>query len=97
MGCVLLGLLISTLCKHRSDLTVDIIYTPIKICEVYGAYLRVYEVLSVFKLTKLQLFGKLNNILILSTNYTIGYLTRDLPACSTVSQPNAPPRDSGLK
>jgi len=35
------------LCKHRSDLTVDIIYTPIKICEVYGAYLRVCEVLSV--------------------------------------------------
>ena len=37
----------TTLCKHRSDLTVDIIYTPIKICEVYGVYLRVYEVLSV--------------------------------------------------
>ena len=35
------------MCKHRSDLTVDIIYTPIKICEVYGAYLRVCEVLSV--------------------------------------------------
>ena len=37
----------TTLCKHHSELTVDIIYIPIKICEVYGAYLHVYEVLSV--------------------------------------------------
>jgi len=35
------------LCKHRSELNVDIIYIPIKICGVYGVYLRVYEVLSV--------------------------------------------------
>ena len=37
----------TTLCKHRSELNVDIIYIPIKICGVYGVYLRVYEVLSV--------------------------------------------------
>ena len=37
----------TTLCKPRSELNVDIIYIPIKICGVYGVYLRVYEVLSV--------------------------------------------------
>ena len=37
----------TTLCKHRSELTVDVIYIRIKVCGVYGAYLRVYEVLSV--------------------------------------------------
>jgi len=37
----------TTLCKPRSELNVDIIYIPIKICGVYGVYLRVYEVPSV--------------------------------------------------
>ena len=45
-----------------------------------------------YKLTKLQLFGKRNTILIHATNYTIGNRTRNLPAYSAVPQPNAPPR-----